>query len=432
MEDVTKAVKITTKAWYGDEPLILTFPETWDVNVCKMLGHDRPPVSDQEIRDALTHPIESKPISELARDKEEAVILIDDCTRPTPTHRVAPFVLEELEKGGISGDHVRFIGAVGTHRAMTREDFEKKLGHEIVKEYACYTHNCFDDSYESFLVNVGKTSMGTPVLVNKEYWQSDLKIGIGALKPHGSAGFGGGAKIVLPGCMGIESVYHNHGIVGRTRPWGLLHQTCTLGRVMDNRMRLDMEEAARIARLDIKVDLILNNRREVVGVFAGDFVAEHREGVKFAKDHYKTAPVRNADIVVLNTYPQEDEAGISWWAARRSVKKGGSVVSIVQCPEGQVVHYSVGRWGTDYGGKLFNPSRVTTSPVPKAGRVFIFSEYPQRTPSLPQPSEPLIAWRESWEEIIEELQEIHGEEAKVAMYPSTSIQYPPVPPAWLP
>ncbi len=432
MEEVTKAVKVATKAWFGDEPFTLTFPETWDITVNKMLGHNRPPIGDQAIKEALAHPVGTKPISELAKGKKEAVILIDDCTRPTPTSRVLPFVLEELEKGGITGDHIRFIGAVGTHRAMTREDFEKKLGHEVVKDYACYTHNCFDDSYESFLINVGKTSRGTPVLLNKEYWQSDLRIGIGGIKPHPSAGFGGGAKMVLPGCSGIETVYHNHAIVGRTTPWGMPHPTSQLARVMDNVLRLDMEEAARIARLDVKVDMVMNARRQVVGVFAGDVVAEHREGVKFAKSVYTTPPTVNADIVVMNTYPQEDEAGLSWWAANASVRQGGSVVSIIQTPEGQVVHYSVGRFGTNYGGKLFNQARVTTKPVPKAGRIIVFSEYPQKTPSLPQPTDPVVTWVDSWEKVVEQLQEIHGEKAKVVVYPCTSLQCPPVPEGWLP
>jgi nickel-dependent lactate racemase len=51
--------------------------------------------------------------------------------------------------------------------------------------------------------------------------------------------------------------------------------------------RLDLEEAARLAGLHFKVDVVLNNRREVVGLFAGDFVAEHRAGAKLAAEVYR-------------------------------------------------------------------------------------------------------------------------------------------------
>ena len=78
-----------------------------------------------------------------------------------------------------------------------------------------------------------------------------------------------------------------------------------LARVDDNAFRLDIEEAARLAGLQFKVDAVLNNRREVVGLFAGDFVAEHRSGVELAREVYATKMLKDMDILVINGYPDE-------------------------------------------------------------------------------------------------------------------------------
>jgi len=53
-----------------------------------------------------------------------------------------------------------------------------------------------------------------------------------------------------------------------------------------------LEEAARLAGLHFKVDVVVNHRREVVGLFAGDVVAEHRTGVKLATQVYRTETVK--------------------------------------------------------------------------------------------------------------------------------------------
>lgn len=137
--------------------------------------------------------------------QEAAVILFDDLPKPTPTSRIVPFVLEELHAGGITDEQIRFVNAPGTHRNMTYGEFAVKLGADIVEKYPVYQHN----NYEN-LVNMGTTSNGTPVLVNREYMSCDLRLGIGSIIPHQAAGFGDGGKIILPGVAGMDTVANHH------------------------------------------------------------------------------------------------------------------------------------------------------------------------------------------------------------------------------
>ena len=206
----TQTLSIPVKAWYGDEKMQLQFPETWDVSECRMIGHDTPALSDEQLREGLQKPLGTEPLREMAKGKKQVVILFDDLTRPAPTWKILPFVLDELKAADIPDDNIRFVTAYANHAAMSQEDFIKKLGKDAVRRFRIYNHNPYDH-----LVKVGESSRGTPILINKEVMSCDLKIGIGGLIPHLGAGFGGGAKLVIPGVAGIETADYNHRILGQ-------------------------------------------------------------------------------------------------------------------------------------------------------------------------------------------------------------------------
>ena len=106
-----------------------------------MAGHDRPALSEEQMRAALHNPIGSPRLSELAGGKKEVCHLFDDLPKPTPTSRIVPFVLEELHAGGITDEHIRFLCAPGTHRPLMYPEFVAKLGADIVARYPVYNHN---------------------------------------------------------------------------------------------------------------------------------------------------------------------------------------------------------------------------------------------------------------------------------------------------
>lgn len=406
----SERIKIPIKAWYGEEELAINFPDRWNVTECRMAGHDTSALSDDQIREQLQNTYGTEPLEKLAQGKKEVVILFDDLTRPAPTSRILPFVLRTLHEAGIEEDHIRFVGAFANHVAMMQDDFVKKLGADVVRRYRVYNHNPYEN-----LVHVSDTTAGTKLLVNREVMDCDLRIGIGGLIPHIGAGFGGGAKLVFPGVMGIESVAHNHGKL-RDKPTA---KTGMLGIVDDNTMRGDIEEAVRMIGLDLKIDLLINPRREIIGVFAGDIIAQHRAGVEKAKKLYSTPTPENLDIVVTNAYPIENQATKAVWPARQCLKEGGTAVVITHTPEGQVSHYLTGRFGTNYGGRLWNPARAG---VPNAKRVVLCSPCVART-DLDRFGEGAVACG-TWEETMNEVAKDYPGEASVGVFPCASIQLP--------
>ena len=411
-----RSCRIPIKAWYGDEEMELTFPSRWDVVECRMAGHDAIPMTDEEISTALKNPMGTQPLKELARGKKDVVILFDDLTRPAPTWKILPFVIRELRSAGIEDEHIRFVAAYANHAAMRLNDFTKKLGRDIVKRFRIYNHNPYDH-----LVDLGKTTRGTPIFINREVMACDLKIGIGGLIPHRGAGFGGGAKLVLPGVAGISATDHNHRVLGGMAGEKSKQKNLRLGMGVTD-IREDMEEAARVVGLDLKIDLLVNNRREITGLYAGDFIEQHRAGVETARKMYATPVEQDCDIVVTNAYPIENLAIKAIWPGHISLKTGGTVVMVAQSVEGIAPHYLAGRFGTDFGGEMWAPA--TEPIVPHAGRILLCSAYHSLVETDFWGPPGTVIPCETWGEVMVHLLSDYPDSAKVSVYPYASIQMP--------
>jgi len=358
-----QSIKVPELLWYENSELELSFPQSWEVIPCHMMGHNRHKLSAAEMRKGFSKPIGSESIREMAKGRREVAILFDDLSRPTRASEIIPFILEELEAAGIGDEQVRFIAALGAHGAHTNIDFQRKLGEEIMERFPVYNHNPFDNC--TFL---GKTRLGTPLAINSEVMACDLKIGIGCICPHGFSGYGGGGKILMPGVASMEAISFNHATLLKAPRdlWGP-------GKFEGNVFREDIEEATRMGGLTIKVDVVVNGRGETVGLFVGDPILGHIEGVKLAKTVYATQAPPKADVVVINNYSKANEATIGIEMAARSLKEGGGdLVLIANTPEGQVVHYLFGNFGRVHKG---GPLSLQPSLPSVVDRFILFSPY---------------------------------------------------------
>ena len=399
-----KSFKVPAWEFYGWNPESLGFPDGWDVHEQRMIGHSAPRLSELEVTEMLMNPVGTDPLEELARGKEKCCIIFDDMTRPTRQSQMLPSVLEQLHRGGLSDDQIVFMMATGAHHGRLLFDFQKKLGKDIPERFNVFNHNCYEN-----LVDLGKTSNGTPVHINQEIMSCDLKITLGAMMPHFGYGFGGGSKMLLPGVAGIDSITHNHRIMEGTGP----------GKVKENIRRLDSEEATRMAGLDFVINAFLNHESEVAGLVCGDVVDAHREGVKFARKHYATELYREADIVIGNGYPMANEGYKAYHILRDSVREGGDMVFLLYTPEGCRVHHYNGRFGTDFGGRGWTKTTYVKKPW-RMDRVICV------TPQLAKMDEYYYGegshWVKSWEKALEMLVATYGEDATVALYPTAAMQ----------
>lgn len=409
-------LKLPQLAWYGTKELELPLVDSWQVEMCYMAGSDRPALTPDQIRAAVTQNlIGTPPIRELAKGKKEAVIIFDDMTRVTRVADIVPFVLEELAEAGIPDDRIRFIAALGCHGAMTRFDFVKKLGEETLTRFPVYNHNPFANcSY------VGTTAtFGTEVYVNQEVMKCDLRIAIGSVVSHPRSGFGGGGKIILPGVTSFETTEHNH-----KRFFKILQEqgptVIGMGIFDHNPARIDIEEAATLAGLDVLINCLVNTWGETVAVFAGALKPTYAAAIHEAKTHYLTPRVEGKDIVIANTFAKSNEAWIGLPTAYTALKpEGGDIVVIGNTPEGQVTHYLLGPFGETIWGPLRRERKIP----PQVNRLIVYTEYPNLASRAWFGTTDKTLFLHKWDDVLQVLQAANGKDAKIAVYPNAEIQY---------
>jgi len=292
---------------------------------------------------ALAAPLGTPPLRELACGRRDAVLLVPDRTRTTPLAQMLPPVLPELEAGGLGPERVTIIVATGTHRPMTEGELHNHLGPDICSRFRVLNHDWWD---EANLIDLGQTPRGTPVVVNRLYYEADLKMALGSVKPHVVVGWGGGAKIVQPGVGGGATTGATH--------WA---SASYMGREITGRVetpiRHEIEAATDLSELDFLLNGASNPQGEMIGFCAGDFRRAFRYCVEMAlaaNDQLFTLdpPPERADILLCGT------AGTDMWNGGRAgmvtaeylLKPGGTVVQFAPCSEGVARrHPEVARWG---------------------------------------------------------------------------------------
>jgi nickel-dependent lactate racemase len=277
------------------------------------------------VRNALKTPIGCPPFSTMLAGGEKILLLVDDITRPTPVSTILPVLLDELrvEEKGLE---VKILIALGTHRKMTREEMESRVGAGVFASYPVLNHDWED---ERALIDLGRTPNGTPIKVNRLAEESDLCMGIGTILPHNLAGWSGGAKILQPGICGKETTYGTHLLAARC-------PTSNLGKAV-NPVRREIEEVASRTKLKGIVNAILDRHGNLVHVVAGESRAAHRRGIDLARSIWQVPVPALADIVIVSSYPADIDfwqANKGLYAAEKVVKKGGDIILVTPCPEG--------------------------------------------------------------------------------------------------
>lgn len=277
---------------------------------------------------ALNRPHGRPPLRELARGAKRVCVAFTDATRATPNERLIPWILEEL--ADVPRDRITLLDQLGSHRPSTREERERLLTAAVVRDYRVADH---EPRNPAALVEVTKMRDGSPALVNRTWVEADLRIVTGFVEPHLFAGFSGGPKGVFPGLGGLESIVSNHGAAA------IGHPRATFGVTEGNPVWEEIRDVAMAAGEAFLVNVALNVRREITGVFAGDLVRAHAVGIEHVRAHAMRRVEAPFDVVVttnsgapldLNIY--QGVKGVA--AAARIVKAGGMVVLACECREG--------------------------------------------------------------------------------------------------
>jgi lactate racemase len=276
------------------------------------------------IRNSIHNPIGCKRLKNIVSKNDKVVILSDDRTRLTPQKLIIPIVLEELYEAGIKNDQIKIVIAYGTHRAMTREEIEERFGSELMSAVEIRGHDCLN---RENLVDKGTTRRGTRIFINKEVLEADIRIAIGSVLPHHPTGWSGGAKMLLPGVAGQDTICAMH-LLGANEP--------QLGKVLTP-CREEMEDFAQAVGLHFIVNVIHDKEGKVLKSAAGHFIDAHRKAVQYGFDVFGVIFSELADITLSSTYPADfdlTQSDKGLFSAELATRIGGDIILVSPCPEG--------------------------------------------------------------------------------------------------
>lgn len=278
------------------------------------------------LADAMANPIGSPRLAEIVKPGETVAIVTSDITRPMPSAVALPHVMAELARAGIPDSDIVIVFGLGIHRRHTEAEKRKLVGDDIFARVRCV------DSDPERVVHIGNTSAnGTPVDVFEEVARADRRVCLGNIEYHYFAGYSGGGKAIMPGVCTRDAIQANHSL--------MVQPGSRAGVIEGNPVRADIDEAAGMAGVDFLLNVVLDEKKNIVAAVAGEYIQAHRAGVKALDAMYKIPVDRPADVVLVSAggFPKDInlyQAQKALDNAKNAVRDGGVIVLVASCAEG--------------------------------------------------------------------------------------------------
>lgn len=282
----------------------------------------------EAVREAIRNPIGTPPLRKIVKPGQTVAFIVNDPTRIARSYIFLPVLLDELNAVGVPDSDMRIVFALGTHRAMTEAEMVEAVGETVARRVKMYNPDCRDESQMQYF---GTTSRGTKVGFSKLATEVDHIICTGGIVHHFFSGYGGGRKALMPGVASYETIRHNHSM--------MFDPNAVIGRLEGNPVYHDQIECAEMCRPSFLINVVLDEEKRFLKVYAGDYIEAHKEACKMVDKVYGAAVKQEADLVIatcggypkdINVYQLQKTMDNAWCA----VREGGIVIVLGECEEG--------------------------------------------------------------------------------------------------
>jgi nickel-dependent lactate racemase len=317
---------------YGRGFIPLTLPTGAKATVIRKAVLPKLPNQKQAVQEAFDHPIGCAPLSELAKGKSSACILICDITRPVPNGLFLRPMIETLAAGGIPLDRIVVLVATGLHRPNLGDELAELVGDPWVLDNVRVENHYARNSEDH--VDLGPTeTRGTPVILNKLLVEADLRIATGLVEPHFMAGWSGGRKVVAPGVAGHETIRTFHSARFMEDP---LAMQCNL---VGNPLHEEQLQIVRKLGEVYALNTVIDEDRDLVDVTFGEIIQSHLAAVDFIANatriavgrKFKTVVTSSAGYPLDKTYYQTIKGMVT---PLDILEPGGTLIIASECSEG--------------------------------------------------------------------------------------------------
>lgn len=316
---------------FGCGSLPLTLPEGYKGRVIEK--PEMPVLSDpaQAVGVALDEPVGCGRLSDLAKAAKSVCILICDITRPVPNGLILPRLIETLLASGIEARNIVVLVATGLHRPNLGEERRRLVGSDwVLNTVRVENHMAHDEAAH---VQLGVTTRGTCVKLDRRFVEADLKIATGLVEPHFMAGYSGGRKVISPGVAYAETIETFHNTRFMEDPAA---RNCNFE---GNPLHEEQLEIVRMLGPVYAVNTCLDAERRLAFVNFGEVVESHLNAVVFMRQSAEVPVERRYRSVITScagypldlTYYQTTKGIIG---ALGVLEKGGSLLIASECAEG--------------------------------------------------------------------------------------------------
>jgi nickel-dependent lactate racemase len=319
---------------YGNDEQTLELPHDQTARFLKPTGSRSRESKDGDVFTTVQSPDNFRKLGSLLENVGQLCIIVPDKTRNCGAPIVLPALIKMLSEQGISDSSIKIVLALGSHPPHQAQEIVQIVGADLVKRFEIIEHDCRDDS----LVFLGTTKFGTPVRINRHLTEADRIIAVAGAVHHYFAGYGGGPKMINPGCAGYETITKNHAL-SVDRDSGGIHPNCRAGVVDGNPIQEDILDSLRFISVDFLIESVLNQEGEIKEVFLGELLETHQTACQTVDAMYKVPIQDKADIVVVSCggYPKDInliQSHKSLNNAFQAVKEGGVIVCLAECRDG--------------------------------------------------------------------------------------------------
>jgi len=318
---------------YGKNGLEIELDPSWNVTTLYPKKQEVIKNPVQAIMDSIENPIGSPPLKDIIKEKKEinkACIVVNDATRPVPSHIIIEGLIKKLNEYGINDDKILILIATGLHRQSRKEELDRILGKDLRSRLKVKDHDATDKNSLKYL---GKSTDNIPIYINKHYCESDLKILTGYVEPHFFLGFSGGRKSIAPGIAGEETIQANHSAENIASP------CARFGIYKENPMHKNSLEISKLVGADFIVNVCINENHEITQVVSGDLEEVHEQLVNYQFNNVFKEITEPYDIVICGNggYPLDlnlYQAVKSMAIGEMAVRENGTILSVNELSDG--------------------------------------------------------------------------------------------------
>ena len=303
-------------------------PRAWKVLKTALPAPERAEKSVYEmVTEVLRHPVGTPPLESLVKSSDHIAVIVDDFARPTPKAEMLRSLVDYLRIGGVKDEQIEVVFGLGTHRSLSEAEVAKALGPHLFGRIKYVNHNAWADD----LVPIGNLKSAGELKINPAVVKADFRISVGSIIPHPMNGFGGGAKLIMPGVANFEAIRNHHNAL-------MLAPGAYIGNMEGNPFYEEICRAGELARLNFVVNAVYNSEEEVKAIVAGDFRKAHKEGAEMSLKEFAIKFNELSDVTVVSTFPLDEGPQIikPLGPAAMVTKPGGTVILVASIKGGRV------------------------------------------------------------------------------------------------